>query len=151
MKKNKKLFAILTLVAFMMTLMPVMAFADPVVANTVNVTNVQLVKSNGYITIVLTRDNNEGIATAQIVLKNVAADKITVVENTTSPAALRMASPALKALSDTITEEAIWQDGEYKATVTYAVTEGAVDEDSSIEVNNGTSSIVTKTTNAENQ
>ena len=59
MKKNKKLFAILTLVAFMMTLMPVMAFADPVVANTVNVTNVQLVKSNGYITIVLTRDNNE--------------------------------------------------------------------------------------------
>ena len=52
----------------MMTLMPVMAFADPVVANTVNVTNVQLVKSNGYITIVLTRDNNEGIATAQIVL-----------------------------------------------------------------------------------
>ena len=29
MKKNKKLFAILTLVAFMMTLMPVMAFAAP--------------------------------------------------------------------------------------------------------------------------
>ena len=37
MKKNKKLFAILTLVAFMMTLMPVMAFAAATFA--VSVTN----------------------------------------------------------------------------------------------------------------
>ena len=84
MKKNKKLFAILTLVAFMMTLMPVMAFAaDAPTTATVNVTKEEISDAYARLTVKVTLDKAATTSSAYNISVNDGVGTRAVVANGT--------------------------------------------------------------------